>query len=187
MHINYALGSKMDIYPKFSGLPEKKTKILFCSCAGLAILAFGIISQTSFKESESLPNFEKDFFIIEESFSIFNGNTLIPVSDPSNPESKIVKSLSVIITAYSSTPWETWGDPFITAAGTQVRNGIIANNLLPFGTKVKIPELYGEEIFTVEDRMHSRKGNYHIDIWFPSYWEALNFGAKKTYIEVLEN
>jgi len=27
--------------------------------------------------------------------------------------------------------------------------------------------------------------NYGVDIWFPSYWEALSFGAKITYIEIL--
>lgn len=125
--------------------------------------------------------------ILGSELALLNGNSLLPVADPSNPEPQVVKKFPVIITAYSSTPWETWGDPFITAAGTEVRKGIIANNLLPFGTKVKIPELYGEKIFVVEDRMNSKKGNYHFDIWFPSYEEALSFGAKKTYIEVLEN
>lgn len=124
--------------------------------------------------------------VIKENLAVFNQNTLMPIADPINPESKVVKKVTVIATAYSSTPWETQGNPFITAAGTQVRNGIIANNLFPFGTKIKIPELYGEKVFVVEDRMNSRKSNYHIDIWFPSYAEALNFGAKKTYIEVLE-
>ena len=89
-------------------------------------------------------------------------------------------------TAYSSTVWQTDSTPFITAAGTGVRDGIIANNLLPFGTKVMVPEIYPDKIFVVEDRMHSRKGYYHIDIWFPTYIEAKNFGAKTTYIEVLE-
>ena len=129
----------------------------------------------------------KENLFIQEKLLLFNENTLIPASDPSNPEPKIVKKLLVIITAYSSTPWETDGNPFITAAGTQVRDGIIANNLFPFGTKIKLPELYGEKIFVVEDRMNWKKGYYHIDIWFPSYWEAKEFGAKRTYIEVLES
>lgn len=114
-------------------------------------------------------------------------NSLLAVSSPANPESEVAQKLNVVVTAYSSTPWETWGDPFTTAAGTGVREGIIANNLLPFGTKVRLPEIYGNKIFVVEDRMNSRIGHYHVDIWLPSYWEALNFGAKRTYIEVLEN
>ncbi|KPJ73730.1 hypothetical protein AMJ48_00310 [Parcubacteria bacterium DG_74_1] len=75
----------------------------------------------------------------------------------------------------------------MTAAGTGVREGVIANNLLPFGTKVRLPEIYGDKIFVVEDRMNSRVGYYHVDIWLPSYRDALNFGSKRTYIEVLEN
>jgi 3D (Asp-Asp-Asp) domain-containing protein len=50
---------------------------------------------------------------------------------------------------------------------------------------LKIPELYGDKIFVVEDRRSWTKGNYHIDIWFPSYWEALNFGVKITEVEIL--
>ena len=112
-------------------------------------------------------------------------NALLPIVSPTNPITKNYRKIPVIVTAYSSTPWETEGDPFLTASGTWVRDGIIANNYLSFGTKVRMPELYGDKIFVVEDRMSWKKGNYHIDIWFPSYWEALNFGAKITYIEIL--
>lgn len=121
------------------------------------------------------------------SFNVLQGNTLLPASNPSDPEPKIIRKINVVLTGYSSTVWQTDDTPFITAAGTQVREGIIANNLLPFGTRVKIPELYGDKIFVVEDRMSWVKGNYQIDIWFSDYWQALNFGAKRTYIEVLES
>jgi 3D (Asp-Asp-Asp) domain-containing protein len=118
---------------------------------------------------------------------IFQENTLFSLSNPNDPEPKVVKKLKVVITAYSSTPGQTDDSPYITASGTWVRDGIIANNLLPMGTKIRIPELYGDKIFVVEDRMNSKKGYYHFDIWFSSYWEAKNFGAKRSYIEVLEN
>ncbi len=123
---------------------------------------------------------------MSESLATIEKNSLLPVSSLfiSNPDNPTIK---VIITAYSSSSWQTDSSPFVTAAGTEVRDGIIANNLLAFGTKVKIPELYGNKIFVVEDRMHSRKGYYHVDIWFSSYDEALNFGAKTTYIEILES
>ena len=98
-----------------------------------------------------------------------------------------VKKIKVVITAYSSTPEETDSTPFITASGKNVRDGIIANNLLPFGTKIKIPKLYGDKVFVVEDRMNKRKSNYHFDIWFPSKNLALNFGVKTAEIEVLED
>lgn len=114
-------------------------------------------------------------------------NTLISISNPSDPEPKVVRKLPVVVTAYSSSVWQTDDDPYITAAGTWVRDGIVANNKYPFGTKIRFPEIYGDKIFVVEDRMSWKKGNYHFDIWFPSYWEAKSFGAKRTYIEILES
>jgi 3D (Asp-Asp-Asp) domain-containing protein len=123
----------------------------------------------------------------EEPVGILEGNTLLPIADPNNPEPRVVRKIKVIITAYSSTPGQTDDTPYLTAAGTLVREGIVANNLLAFGTKIRIPELYGNKIFVVEDRMSWVKSKYQVDIWFPSYWEALNFGAQSTYIEVLES
>lgn len=114
------------------------------------------------------------------------GNAVLAVSDHFSPEPKVVRKMNVIITAYSSSPLETDGNPYMTAAGTRVKEGIVANNMLPFGTKIKIPEIYGNKIFVVEDRMNWKKGNYQVDIWFPERIQALNFGAKRTYIEVLE-
>jgi len=110
-------------------------------------------------------------------------NSLAQASSPQNPK-QIIK---VVITAYSSTPGETDDTPFITAAGTPVRDGIVANNLLPFGTKIKIPDLYGNKVFVVEDRMNRRKGNNQFDIWFDSHAGAERFGVEITYVEILEN
>ncbi len=140
-------------------------------------------------ESKSQGAVLADFLASEDSngLTIIEGNSLVATSNPLNPSSQPVRKLRVIVTAYSSSPWETDEDPFITAAGTWVRDGIIANNYLPFGTKIKLPEIYGDKVFVVEDRMHWTKGNYHFDIWFASYGEAKSFGAKRTYIEILEN
>jgi 3D (Asp-Asp-Asp) domain-containing protein len=100
---------------------------------------------------------------------------------------KVVKTIKVVITAYSSTEDQTDDTPFITASGKNVRDGIIANNMLPLGTKIKIPGLYGDKVFTVEDRMNRRKSDYHFDIWFPTRELAVNFGVKTAEIQVLEN
>lgn len=102
-------------------------------------------------------------------------------------EYEVVKKVKMVITAYSSRVEETDSTPFITASGKTVADGIIANNMLPFGAKIRIPELYGDKIFVVEDRMHQRKGKYHVDIWFPEYSQAKEFGSKLTYIEILED
>lgn len=109
------------------------------------------------------------------------------VAKTSNEVKKAVKTIKVVITAYSSTEDQTDESPFITASNKTVEDGIIANNMLPFGTKIRIPSLYGDKVFTVEDRMNRRKSDYHIDIWFPTRQLAVNFGVKTADIEVLEN
>lgn len=83
----------------------------------------------------------------------------------------------VIVTAYSSTPDQTDATPFITAAGTRVRDGIVAANFLPFGTRVRFPQLFGDKIFVVEDRM-ALKNSHKIDIWFSTRQQALQFGVE---------
>lgn len=98
-----------------------------------------------------------------------------------------VKTIKVLITAYSSSIEETDDTPFVTASNKYVKDGIIANNLLPFGTKVRIPALYGDKVFIVEDRMNKRKPNHQFDIWFPSKQLAVNFGVKTAELEILEN
>ena len=52
-----------------------------------------------------------------------------------------------IVTAYSSTPDQTDATPFITANGTTVHDGIIAANWLKFGTRVRIPDMFGDKVF----------------------------------------
>lgn len=144
------------------------------------ILAMAGILEVSKPEAQELEpqSPSLDFLAIE-------GNSLLPSSQL--PELKVVRTVKVIVTAYSSSIFETDDTPTITAAGTEVRDGIVANNLLPFGTKVRLPKIYGDKIFVVEDRMNRKKGYYHFDIWFSSYGEAKSFGAQNTYLEVLAN
>ncbi len=99
----------------------------------------------------------------------------------SRPERKLVRA---VITAYSSREEETDDTPFITAAGTKVRPGIVAANWLPLGTKIRIPALFGDQVFTVEDRMHARM-NGKVDVWFSSTDEALRFGTQVARVEIL--
>jgi len=97
------------------------------------------------------------------------------------------KTITVKLSAYSSNSDQTDDTPFITASGKHVSSDIVANNMLPFGTKIRIPELYGDKIFTVGDRMNKNKSNYHIDLWMPSKPMALNFGIKTAKVEILED
>ena len=99
------------------------------------------------------------------------------------------KSLSVIkvsASAYSSDPDQTDDTPFITASGSTVRDGIVATNFLPFGTKIKIPKVFGDKVFTVEDRMNARYNEkQYIDIWFDNTLSAIHFGRKTVLIEII--
>ena len=116
-----------------------------------------------------------------------NSTTAIVLSDNlgQNAQIVVIDTRSVWITAYSSTPEETDDTPFITASGSTVRDGIVATNLLPFGTKIQIPELFGDKVFVVEDRMHERKGN-NVYIWMSTKSQALKFGIAYSKIQILK-
>jgi len=93
----------------------------------------------------------------------------------------------VLATAYNSLPNQTDASPCITASGLNVckrnQEDIIAANFLPFGTKIKIPKLYGDRIFYVQDRMN-KKYSQRIDVWLKNYSEAKKFGCQYVEIEV---
>lgn len=116
-----------------------------------------------------------DYDVISYSSSLIN----------QNPVSFCTLAVRATVTGYSSTPEETDSTPFITASGTDVHEGVAAANWLPLGTKIRIPDLFGDTVFTVEDRMHERFGD-RVDIWFSSTEEAIEFGARKARIVVLE-
>jgi len=91
---------------------------------------------------------------------------------------------SRIVTAYSSTPDQTDATPFVTANGTTVHDGIIAANWLKFGTRVRIPDMFGDKVFIVADRMNPRFDD-RADIWMPDRQSAMNFGLRRLTLEVL--
>jgi 3D (Asp-Asp-Asp) domain-containing protein len=100
------------------------------------------------------------------------------------PKAKEPTVIKTLITAYSSCVEETDNTPFITASGNYVRPGVVAANFLPLGTKIRIPEIFGDKVFTVEDRMR-RDYNDRVDIWFATKEGALNFGQQISKIEIL--
>ncbi|MEM5782711.1 MAG: hypothetical protein QXD43_06010, partial [Candidatus Aenigmatarchaeota archaeon] len=90
------------------------------------------------------------------------------------------------VTGYSSSIDETDDEPYITASGVYVKEGIVATNFLPIGTKIKIPSLFGDKVFVVHDRMNKRY-YYRVDVWFPTKEEAKNFGIHyNVKIEILD-
>jgi len=93
------------------------------------------------------------------------------------------------MTAYNSEPGQTDDTPCITANGFDVckhgKEDTIAANFLKFGTKVRIPELFGDRVFIVRDRMNSRYTD-RIDIWMVNKSDALKFGKRVAKIEIVE-
>ena len=108
--------------------------------------------------------------------------------EPVVPEPEPI-TMTVIASAYSPRPEETDSTPFITASGTRTRDGIIAANFLPFGTKVRFPDAFGDKVFTVEDRMNRRYTNkypHHVDILFEKTNNAFKFGRQTIVLEIVE-
>lgn len=117
---------------------------------------------------------------------VFNRSFLLAQNYPllRGDEGEKSKKIDILITAYSSSPDETDDTPLITASGSFVHSGVVAANFLPFGTRIRLPEVFGSKIFVVEDRLHSSY-NDRVDIWFPSKEEAINFGYRVSEMEIL--
>lgn len=113
-------------------------------------------------------------------------NAMAPVNSPVGGVTKAShRTYTVQVSGYSSEVAQTDDSPFITAMGTHVRDGIVATNMFPFGTVIKMPSLYGDKIFVVEDRMNSRYQN-NVDIWFVEKADALKLGRRTVTIEVIK-
>lgn len=125
------------------------------------------------KEIDNQPIVQEDPYLIPGDDSLLAQN-----------EFSSRRSVAVVITGYSSTEDQTDDTPFTTAWNTETKHGVVAANWLPLGTKIRIPELFGNQVFTVEDRMHPRNAD-KLDIWFQSREEALRFGVKKARVEIL--
>lgn len=93
------------------------------------------------------------------------------------------------MTAYNSEVAQSDSSPCITANGFNVckhgQEDTVAANFLKFGTKVKIPEIFGDRVFIVRDRMNSRYQK-RVDVWMIKKQDAINFGVKIAKIVVLE-
>jgi 3D (Asp-Asp-Asp) domain-containing protein len=86
-----------------------------------------------------------------------------------------------IFTAYNASVFQTDSTPLITASNINVREGIVANNCLPFGTKIKV----NNEIFEIQDRMNKRYGCDNFDIYMREHHEAIDFGRQTLKYEIV--
>jgi len=109
-------------------------------------------------------------------------------------------------TGYNSLVNQTDSTPFITATGARTRFGIVAvsrdllGNDLPYGSLVRLRDLGSyytgkgagafqhlldeQGLFVVEDTMHARK-TQQLDVWFPEYSTAINWGVRRVEVELV--
>lgn len=107
---------------------------------------------------------------------------------PTVQDREPLKTITVVSTAYNSLVGQTDSTPCIPAMPKfdlckfYEENGFgnsIAANFLPLGTQVTFPDLYGDKIFVVRDRMNARYGYGRVDIWMHEKADAKAFGVKR--------
>ncbi len=182
--------------PSSQGIPLNILMVLVVS--GLLFI-LPVLAKNESAANEKMPESREN--VLEDRYLTFHDNTLSPFHTFSSAEKPIVVADDPItvnekeyvvtrvhrttITAYSSTVDQTNSQPFITASGSWVEDGIVAANFLPFDTKIRIPKYFGDKVFVVKDRMNRRYGD-RVDIWFQTRSQATNFGITYTDIEILE-
>ena len=147
------------------------------------------IPQTTYAE----PKNEKD----DVSHTLFhNGKLTICKLDKKAYE--VVRIIEGKLSAYTNTVWQTDDTPNFTASQFDLRTlkageGVVANNYLPFGTKVRIPDLFGDMIFTVQDRGNPNHFDTvrRFDVYLPGgekgVQEAMKFGRRTARVEIVES
>lgn len=116
-------------------------------------------------------------------------NNILPINKEAPPQVKVISSSLRTLTAYNSLPEQTDDTPCITANGFDLckhwTEDTVAANFLKFGTKVRIPELFGDRIFVVRDRMNKRFSD-RVDVWFKDKQDARQFGKRTAVVEIVE-
>jgi 3D (Asp-Asp-Asp) domain-containing protein len=144
----------------------------------------------SLKEESKIDNltfYDNDTLLVKSNPNYYKPQVLASIEK----ETESVQRIWARVTAYAPLDPNAVegmcysGDPLVTASGTRARDGVVAANFLKFGTKIKIPALFGDKIFTVEDRMSSKYQNT-VDVLVSSKDEAIRLGVKKAYIEIVK-
>jgi 3D (Asp-Asp-Asp) domain-containing protein len=89
------------------------------------------------------------------------------------------------LTAYTNQPPGNGAHGYLTRSGTHVRWGVVAVDpqLIPLGTRIMIEGF--DEIFIAEDTGGAVRGS-HVDIYFPDYYSAVQFGVQYRTIAILD-
>ena len=151
---------------------------------GAPHLVFAAQQNYSAFERSQAAVFDINEIPVEKNEKLFAYSTLGSVSLPQENESRVINEHWLTVTAYSSEPRQTDRTPYTTGWITPVRDGVVAVNFLPLGSLVRFPDMFGDKVFVVEDRMNVRY-KYRVDIWMPTREQAKEFGIKYLRMEVL--
>ncbi len=117
---------------------------------------------------------------------------VVPVAPVVPEPAKTLKVDYIDITAYRPVFEECDSDPLVTADGTYIpavvdKVNIVASNNMPFGTKFRIPDHFGDKVFEVRDRMNARYTK-RVDILMTGTKKEVNqWGLKRqAKIEIIE-
>jgi len=128
--------------------------------------------------------------IINPGVIFYNG---VPAKDSHLPKNSAVESkyeVNEVLTAYTSEAAQTDDSPCITANGFDLckhgQEDTVAINGVKMGTRVRFPDLFGNRVFVVRDRMNARYGSNRADVWMLSKANAISFGVKVARMEVLD-
>ena len=102
-----------------------------------------------------------------------------------NEEDFPIPTMSIIgdPSVFSATAYSLNG---VTRSGAYVRRGVIAADprIIPLGSVVQITAGKYSGVYTVLDTGRVIKGNI-VDLWMPSYREAVNFGRQRVKVRIL--
>lgn len=148
-----------------------------------ASVFFPVIANADIENEQIVPDAETVALIIEQMKNETRPFGHLPQSGEAPPR----RTYTIPMTAYTSEVGQTDDSPCITASGLDVcerdEENVVAANFLPLGTRVRIPELFGDRVFYVEDRMNARY-KMKMDVWMKNKQDAKKFGVKYTTIEV---
>jgi 3D (Asp-Asp-Asp) domain-containing protein len=134
----------------------------------------------------------KDEFIkmLNPEVLLFEKNNPVRNYLPENEDSKVAYTTKIVFTAYNSEVGQCDDSPCITANGFNVckhdKEDTIAMNGIKMGTKIRIPDLFGDRVFVVRDRMNARYDSSRADIWMKDKTAARQFGVKVAKVEILK-
>ncbi|OGF25241.1 hypothetical protein A2331_06035 [Candidatus Falkowbacteria bacterium RIFOXYB2_FULL_34_18] len=151
--------------------------------------ALANISETENNTTNISPIIEDPLILNENETENINNDENFINTLPETKTWKTVKTNYYTVTAYNSEAGQCDDTPCISANGFNLcKHNIedsVATNAFPFGTKIRMPELFGDRIFIVRDRMNKRYVA-RFDVWMKNKEDAKKFGIKVTKIEILE-